>query len=76
MTSDRRPALRGPILHLAGSKERTRTRALTAGTPAWSSPCLGARAFGEAADGGGFRVVHVEDREKLGDLQHFLELAA
>ncbi len=41
-----------------------------------SSQRLGARALGEAADRGGFRVVHVEDREQLRDLQHFLELAA
>lgn len=27
----------------------------------------------EAADGGGFGVIHVEDRQQLGDLKHFLE---
>src|SRR6266446_5434940 len=33
-------------------------------------------AFGEAGDGFGFGVVDIEDGQQLGDLEHFLELAA
>ena len=43
-----------------------------------ASPCrgrLGSSALGEASDGCSFRVVDVEDRQQLGDLKHFLELA-
>ena len=50
----------------------------TAGTalPCPTLATLGAGAFGEAGDRGGFGIVDVEDGEQLGDLQHFLELAA
>lgn len=37
---------------------------------------LNASTFGEAGDGFGFGVVDVEDGQQLGDLEHFLELAA
>src|SRR5215470_9878120 len=37
---------------------------------------LGAGALAEARHGLRFGVVHIEHRQQLGDLQHFLELAA
>src|SRR5207253_7678022 len=37
---------------------------------------LGSGTLGEAGDGFGFGLVHIEDGQQLGDLQDFLELAA
>ena len=75
-SKDRRLAFRGAVRYGAESEERTWKRALADGKSDWSCSRLGAGAFGEAADRGGFGVVDVEDGEQLGDLQHFLELAA
>src|SRR4029077_20232507 len=66
----------GRFLNRAERKERTWMRALANGKSDWPWSRLGASALGEAADRGGFGVVDVEDREQLGDLQYFLELAA
>src|SRR2546427_677132 len=53
----------------------TRTKPACAALAIWLGRlCSGA--FGETGDGFGFGVVDIEDGQQLGDLEHFLELAA
>src|SRR6266404_3889637 len=57
------------------SANGTRAKPASAALGVWLGRlCSGA--FGEAGDGFGFRVVHIEDGQQLGDLEDFLELAA